>query len=293
MISLRNLTVRYGTTTAVDAITMDLRPGKIHGLLGRNGSGKTSLLSVLAAYRKASSGSVTVDGSDPFENPALMRDIVFVRDALDAGEEERVRCILDRHALLRPTWDPGLAAKLTDTFGIDPGKKAGGLSRGQRSSLGVVIGLASRAPITLLDEVHLGMDAAARDAFHRELLADYLTCPRTIILSTHLIQEVADLLEEVIVIDRGRLLMHEDIDTFRSRGVAVTGPAAAVDAFVTGRTVLAERNLGGTRQVTLHGALEAADRQQARQNGLTLSQIGIQDLFVHLTEPSRTPEEVR
>jgi ABC-2 type transport system ATP-binding protein len=293
MISLRDLTVRYGDTTAVDAITMDLAPGKIYGLLGRNGSGKTSLLSVLAAYRKASSGSVTVDGSDPFENAALMREIVFVRDALDAGEEDRVKSILDRHAVLRPTWDAGLAAKLTDTFGIDVRKKAGSLSRGQRSSLGAVIGLASRAPITLLDEVYLGMDAAARTAFYRELLADYLEHPRTIIVSTHLIQEVADLFEEVIIIDRGRLLVHEDTDTFRSRGVAVTGPADAVDIFVTGRTVLAEQHLGRTKQVTLYGGLEAADRQQADRAGLTLSQMGIQDLFVHLTKPERTLEEVR
>ncbi|GAA2545063.1 ABC transporter ATP-binding protein [Winogradskya consettensis] len=293
MISLRDLTVRYGATTAVDSISVDLAPGKIYGLLGRNGSGKTSLLSVLSAYRKPSSGSVTIDGSDPFENRELMRDIVFVRDALDAVEGDRAGTLLDLHARMRPSWDAELAAKLVATFELDLRKRVGALSRGQRSSLGVVIGLASRAPLTILDEVYLGMDAAARTAFYREMLADYLEHPRTIILSTHLIQEVADLLEEVVIIDRGRLVVHEDTDTFRSRGVAVTGPADVVTVFAEGRTVLAEQSLGRTRQVTLYGGLDADDRERAESAGLTLTPVGIQDLFVHLTSPEHNLEAVR
>ncbi|MFI5931354.1 ATP-binding cassette domain-containing protein [Actinoplanes sp. NPDC051494] len=293
MISIRDLTVRYGDTVAVDAVTMDLAPGKIYGLLGRNGSGKTSLLSVLAAYRKANSGSITVDGAELFENAAFMRDTVFVRDALDANEGDRVGSLLKLHACLRPSWDADYAAKLTDLFELDPRKRVGGLSRGQRSSLGVVVGLASRTSLTILDEAYLGMDAAVRALFYRELLADYLERPRTFIVSTHLIDEVADLFEEVVVMDRGRVLVHEDTDTFRSRGVAVTGPAEAVDLFAAGRTVLSEQRLGGSRQVTLYGELGAGERQQAERAGLSLAQVGIQDLFVHLTGSERTMEAAR
>ncbi|MEU8608411.1 ABC transporter ATP-binding protein [Actinoplanes sp. NPDC048791] len=283
MISLRELTVRYGATVAVDGITLDLAPDKIYGLLGRNGSGKTSLLSVLASYRRASAGTVTVDGVDPFENPALMRGTAFIRDQLDVTTQDRVDRVLDFAGRLRPTWDAGYAEHLTDVFELDRRKRVSALSRGQRSSLGVVLGLAARAPLTILDEVYLGMDAAARTAFYRELLADYLAHPRTIILSTHLIEEVADLFEQVIVIDRGRLLVHEDTDTFKARGVAVTGPAAAVDAFVAGRTVLSERSLGGVRQATLYGELDPRDVERAGAEGLSLAPVGVQDLFVHLT----------
>ena len=283
MISLRELTVRYGDTVAVDSVTLDLEPGKIYGLLGRNGSGKTSLLSVLASYRRASSGTVTVDGADPFENAALMRDTVFIRDSLDVTEQDRVATVLDFAGRLRPTWDAGYAEHLADVLGLDRRKRVSALSRGQRSSLGVVLGLAARTPLTILDEVYLGMDAAARTVFYRELLADYVEHPRTIILSTHLIEEVAGLFEQVIVLDRGRLLLHEDIDTFKARGVAVTGPAAAVDAFAAGRTVLSEQRLGGVRQVTLHGALDNDEVVRAEAAGLTLAPVGVQDLFVHLT----------
>jgi ABC-2 type transport system ATP-binding protein len=238
---------------------------------------------VLASYRRASAGTVTVDGVDPFENPALMRGTAFIRDQLDVTTQDRVDRVLDFAARLRPTWDAGYAEHLTDVFELDRRKRVSALSRGQRSSLGVVLGLAARAPLTILDEVYLGMDAAARTAFYRELLADYLAHPRTIILSTHLIEEVADLFEQVIVIDRGRLLVHEDTDTFKARGVAVTGPAAAVDAFVSGRTVLNERSLGGVRQATLYGALEPHDVERAGTAGLSLAPVGVQDLFVHLT----------
>jgi len=283
MISLRDLTVRYGDTVAVDGITLDLEPGKIYGLLGRNGSGKTSLLSVLAAYRRASAGTVTVDGIDPFENRAFMRDTAFIRDVLDVTDTDRVGKVLDFAGRLRPTWDGGYAERLIDVFGLDRRRRVSALSRGQRSSLGVVLGLAARAPLTILDEVYLGMDAGARTTFYRELLADYLAHPRTIILSTHLIEEVAGLFEQVIVIDRGRLLVHEDTDAFRARGTAVTGPVAAVEAFVAGRTVLSEQNLGGVRQATLYGALDDDETVRAGAAGLSLAPVGVQDLFVHLT----------
>jgi ABC-2 type transport system ATP-binding protein len=283
MISLRNLTVRYGDTIAVDNLSLDLEPGKIYGLLGRNGSGKTSLLSVLAAYRKASSGTVAVGGTDPFENAELMRDIAFVRDSLDVGEQDRISGVLALAARLRPTWDAAYAERLIDVFELDRRKRVQALSRGQRSSLGVVLGLAARAPLTILDEVYLGMDAGARTTFYRELLADYLDHPRTIILSTHLIEEVAGLFEQVIVIDHGRLLVHEDTDTFKSRGVSVTGPAAAVDAFTAGRTVLGGQSLGGVRQATLYGELDDDETARAKAAGLTLAPVGVQDLFVHLT----------
>jgi ABC-2 type transport system ATP-binding protein len=283
MISLRDLTVRYGSTVAVDNLTLDLPAGKIYGLLGRNGSGKTSLLSVLASYRKASAGSITVDGVDPFENAAIMANTAFIRDTLDLGGGDRIEWALCVAGRLRPTWDAAYAARLLEVFGLDPRKRVQSLSRGQRSSLGVVLGLAARAELTLLDEVTLGMDAAARASFYRELLADYLERPRTIILSTHLIEEVAGLFERIVIIDRGRLLLHEDADELKGRGVTVTGPAATVDAFTAGRTVLGGQSLGDVRSVTLYGPLDPAETARAEAAGLTLGPIGIQDLFVHLT----------
>jgi len=283
MIELRDLTVRYGSAVAVDDVSLDLPTGKIYGLLGRNGSGKTSLLSALASYRRPARGTVRFDGADAFENPAVMRNTCFIRDSLDVNDSERVRGVLGFASWMRPGWDAGYAARLVEVFELEPRRRISALSRGQRSALGVVLGLASRAPLTILDETYLGMDAVARSNFYRELLADYLAHPRTIILSTHLIEEVADLFERVIILDRGRVLLHEEADELRGRGVTVTGPAAAVGDFAGGRPVLGEQSLGGVRAVTLDWRPDAAEVARGEAAGLTFGPVGLQELFIHLT----------
>jgi ABC-2 type transport system ATP-binding protein len=292
-IEINHLTVRYGDTVAVDDVSLDLPTGKIYGLLGRNGSGKTSLLSALASFRRPSAGTVRVDGVEAFENPAVMRNTCFIRDTLDSNDTDKVRDLLRFASWTRPAWDPDHAARLIDLFEINTRKRASALSRGQRSAVGVVLGLASRAPLTILDESYLGMDAVARGHFYRELLADYLAHPRTIILSTHLIEEVADLFERVIIIDRGRLLLHEETDELRGRGVVVTGPAAAVDTFAGGHTVLGEQSLGGVRAVTLDWRPAQPDIARGEAAGLTFGPVGIQDLFIHLTSTPPQREVTR
>jgi ABC-2 type transport system ATP-binding protein len=282
-IEIRDLTVRYGDTVAVDGISLDLPAYKIYGLLGRNGSGKTSLLHALASYRRPSGGTIRFGGVDPFENAALMHQTSFIRDTLDVLNSDTVRAVLNFTARVRRGFDQAYAQRLIEMFELSPRAHVTRLSRGQQSALGVVLGLAARSPLTILDEAYLGLDAAARATFYRELLADYLERPRTIVVSTHLIEEVAHLFERVIIIDHGRLLLYEETDELQGRGVTITGAAAAVDAFAEGRTVLASRSLGGTREITLYGRLEPAEVRQARDAGLTLGPVGLQDLFVHLT----------
>jgi ABC-2 type transport system ATP-binding protein len=184
-------------------------------------------------------------------------------------------------------WEPELPAgefrALIDRFEVDVDSRLGELSRGQRSAVGVVLGLASRAPVTLLDESYLGMDAPSRYTFYDELLADFMEHPRTFVISTHLIGEVSRLFDHVTIIDHGRVLVHDDAEALRQRGFEVTGPADAVDRFAADHEVLAERQLGGTKAVTIHGDLDAVQRREAADDGLEVGPISLQDLFVHLT----------
>lgn len=282
-VEVNDLTIRYRDTLAVDGLTLKLDGGKIYGLLGRNGSGKTSMLSAVAAFRRATSGAVLVDGAEPFENAALTRQICFVRDRVDAQDSDSVRKVLQIARALRPNWDEEYAQALAERFDLPPKKRIGALSRGAKSALSVTIGLAARAPLTIFDESYLGMDAPSRYAFYDEVLNDYMARPRTIVISTHLIEEVGSLFEEVVIIDRGRLVAHDETEALRARGVAVTGPADAVDAFTAGRTVLGDQRLGGTRSTTVYGQLTDEERTRARAAGLDLGPVGLQDLFVHLT----------
>jgi ABC-2 type transport system ATP-binding protein len=113
--------------------------------------------------------------------------------------------------------------------------------------------------------------------------------PRTVVISTHLIDELSPLFEEVVIIDDGRLVLQDETEALRARGADVTGPAEVVDRFVAGHTVLRERQLGRTKSAMVYGGLDEQDRRQARDAGLDLGPVALQDLFVHLTELSGGP----
>jgi len=276
-------------STALDGASVAFRPGVITGVLGRNGAGKTTMLSLLAAFTRPTSGTVVVGPEgheeDPWENPWITSSTQLVRESGDMLNDEKVSSTLKYYADLRPGWDATTAERLLDVFEVDVRKKPAALSRGKRSALGATIGLASRAPLTILDEVYLGMDAPTRYAFYDELLADYAEHPRTILLSSHLVEEVERLFEDVVVIDRGRVLLAESAEEMQARGFSLTGPAAAVDRIANGRRVLHRQQLGGTVQVTLEGAPDDDERAAARDAGVEVGAVPVQDLFVRLTDP--------
>lgn len=286
-VELQGVTQRFGDVVALDDATLTVRPGTITGLLGRNGSGKSTLGSLLAAFRRPTAGRVLVDGEEPWENERVVPGVCFVRESGDVLEDYPIKDNLAYVAGARPTFSPELAGTLLDLFELDPRRKPGKLSRGKKSAFGIVLGLASRAPLTILDEVHLGLDAPSRYAFYDALLADYAEHPRTVVLSSHLIGEIEQLLEDVVVLDRGRVLVAQDAGSLRAEGVSVTGPAAAVEAFVAGREVLASQRLGGTVRTTVRGGVVEGDDRRARDAGLELGPVPLQDLFVHLTDPQR------
>ena len=287
-VDLRGLGLRYedsdaGAADALAGIDLHVPAGTILGLLGRNGSGKTSLMSLVASLRRPTAGEVLVGGADPWEDADRMAGVALVGPGGDGGGW-KVHDALEFTAALRPAWDEPYGRRLLDRFEV-PNVKIANLSRGKRAALACTMGLAARAPVTMFDEAHLGMDAPSRYAFYDEVLSDYLTNPRTVILSTHHIDEVASLFGRVAILDRGRLLVDADTDALRSRGTEIVGPAGAVDRFVAevGVEVLHERRLGGTQATVAYGALTEDQRRSAIAAGIDLGPIPLQDLFVHLT----------
>ncbi|TDV52303.1 ABC transporter ATP-binding protein [Actinophytocola oryzae] len=286
-IEVRGLGRRFGAADALTDVSFSLSGNKIYGLLGRNGAGKTTLLSILAGFERQTSGTVTVDGEPVFENAAATAKVCLVRGTGDATVlRTSVRDLLQFAKLLRPDMDLDFAKQLLERFEVPVRKTTRQLSHGKRCALGVALGLASRAPVTIFDESYLGMDAPSRYEFYDVLLAEVLEHPRAVIISTHLIEEVGSLFEEVLILDRGRVLLHEEADTLRAAGAAVTGDAALVDSFTLGLEVLGEKTLGRTKSATVYGPLDERRLAQARQVGLDLGPVALQDLFVHLTSGS-------
>lgn len=283
-IEVSRLGHRYDKSTkALDDVSFRLEGGKIYGLLGRNGSGKTSLLSILASFQQQTEGEVRIDGEAPYENDRIVSQVCFIQENGYLTESLKVRDALKLAASCWPNWDGAYAERLIQQFELPLKKQVMSLSRGMKSALGITIGLASRAPVTIFDEAYLGMDAHSRYFFYEELLQDYMEHPRTFILSTHLIEEVADLFEEVLILDKGKLLLKEEADMLKARGAAITGPADRIDEFAIGLTVLSEQKLGGTKSITVFGELGVEREKRAAADGLEIGPVSLQDLFVHLT----------
>ncbi|WP_217178913.1 ABC transporter ATP-binding protein [Streptomyces sp. AC495_CC817] len=284
VIEVQNLTKRYKDKRALDDVSLSLEPDAIYGLLGRNGAGKTTLMSILTAQNFETSGEVRVFGEHPYENARVLSRICFVRESQKYPDDATPRHAFAAARLFFANWDQALAERLIADFQLPMKQTIKKLSRGQLSAVGVIIGLASRAEITFFDEPYLGLDAVARQIFYDRLLEDYAEHPRTVILSSHLIDEVSNLIERVIVIDEGRIILEDDTDAVRDRAVTVVGDADKVEAWVADREVLHRDALGRVASVTVLGALTDAERAEVAAAGLDLAPVSLQQLIVRLTQ---------
>ena len=278
-ISVAGLTRRYRGHLALDDIGFDVESESIVGLLGRNGAGKTTLLRILAGQEFASAGRVGVLGASPVENDEILRRMVFIREDQVYPDLKAWR-VLRLAARFYPNWNAELAGTLLADFGLPIERNIRKLSRGMRSALGIVVGLAARAEVTLFDEPYAGLDAVARELFYDRLLAEFAEHPRTVLLSTHLIDEAAGLLERVVVLDRGRIVLDAPADGLRGSVTHVSGPAIAVADFTAGRTVFNRRRIGSQESAVVAGAMADSDRARARTLRLSLEPVTLQQIVV-------------
>jgi len=285
------LSKHYGTVRAVDDVSLRLEEGRIHGLLGRNGAGKSTLMQLLTGQEFPTAGRAEVFGATPAENASVLRNVCFIKESQRYPDDFRPKHVFRSAPWFFEHWDADFAEQLVDEFRLPLNRPIKKLSRGQLSSVGVIVGLASRAPLTFFDEPYLGLDAVARQLFYDRLLADYAEHPRTIVLSTHLIDEVSNLLEHVFVIDQGRLLVDESAETLRSSATTLVGRASVIDEFVAHREVLHRDGLGGLASVTVSG-LDDEERRAASAAGLELAPVSLQQLVVRITGTAQKEFEV-
>ncbi|MEW9106658.1 ABC transporter ATP-binding protein [Paenibacillus sp. S-12] len=281
---VKGLTKSFGDVTVVHDVSFTLEANKIYGLLGRNGAGKTTIMHMMTAQLFPTSGELLVFGEAPYENNRVLSKICFIKESQKYPDSFRVIDVIGLCPSIFPNWDQELASKLLYDFNLPLRRRIKKLSRGMLSSVGIIIGLASRAPLTIFDEPYLGLDAAARNLFYDRLIEDYAEHPRTIVLSTHLIDEVSQLLEHVIVIDGGKILLNEESDALRGRAYSVVGQRELVESFIAGHTIINRQPLGGLLSATVLDNLTPHIQEQAASLGLDLSTVSLQQLIVHLTK---------
>ena len=282
VVEASGLTKRFGKVEAVSDASFVVGEHSICGLLGRNGAGKTTLMHMLTGQEFASGGRVTLYGQSPVENAGVLSRTCFIKESQAYPDGFRGKHVLRAAAWIYPQWDHHLAAELVAEFGVPLDRKMKRMSRGQRSAIGVVVGIASRAELTIFDEPYAGLDAVARRTFYDRLLRDYGVHPRTILMSTHLIDEVADLLDHVLVIDGGRIVIDAESDELRGSATTVAGRHAVVQKFARDREVLTWDSLGGLATVTLNG-LSDTDRSDAHAAGLDVVPVSLQQLIIGRT----------
>ncbi len=276
-ITVTGLTRRYRSKLTLDQVSLGIEEGAVTGLLGRNGAGKTTLMRIIAGQEFASAGSVRVFGASPAENDRILRRMAFVRED-QAYPDFKVGDALRAASWFYPNWSGKLADSLMADFALPRDRAVKKLSRGMRSALGIVIGLAARAEVTMLDEPYAGLDAVATQLFYDRLLADYAEHPRTILLSTHQVDEAAGLLERVVVMDQGRVVLDAAADDLRGAATRVSGPALAVAEFTAERQVWDRRRMGSQESAVVVGPLDGTDRRPARNPRLTLEPVSLQEL---------------
>ena len=273
----------YGKKEVLHHIDLEIEPGKIYGLIGRNGAGKTTLMSILTAQNPASGGTVTYNGMPVWENQEALDHLCFSRELNPlvgwGSNNLRAKDYFKTAATFFPKWDKELAKHLIQEFELDVKKRVNKMSKGMMSMVTIIIALASKADITILDEPVAGLDVVARDSFYKALLADYTETGRTFIISTHIIEEAADLFEETIILKDGSLLLKENTQDLLDRAFHVSGKAEDVDAATVGLNTYHPESFGRSKGITV---LLEPGQEIAKGYDVSIQPVSLQNLFVAL-----------
>ncbi len=279
-IAIKNVTKRYKDVTALKGVTLSFEFGKIYGLFGRNGAGKSTLINIIANRIFADEGEVLIDGIPARENMDV-HDKIFCMSEADLYDPDlKVKEHFQWTKRFYENFDLDKAQEYARKFHLDPNKRFKALSKGYQSIFKLIIALCLPVPYVIFDEPVLGLDANHRELFYNLLLREFENSARTFIIATHLIEEISNLVEEVVIIDSGEILMEESVEALLEKGYSISGASQAVDRYCEGRNVIGFDQLGGLKIAYVLGERKAP----AQGSGLQITAMNLQKLFVKLTE---------
>ena len=274
MIEFINVTKKYGSTTAIDDMSLSIPENGIYCLLGRNGAGKTTFLKLLAGHIETTGGKIVVDGKQV--SPGHMPEgINFVENSA-VQFNMKISQLIDTANELQEGFDREFALEMARRFDLDPNKKYRQLSFGMKTMLTTIITLANNSKAILLDEPTLGFDAIMRDQFNSILLESYSAHPRVIIVSTHLIDEIAKVTERLIIIDKGKLLIETGIDEVDEKAYTLSGAVSAVTPLLEKLNCIGKTQIGSVMAAYIY------DDRIEPPEGVTIDRIGLQDFFISI-----------
>ena len=274
MIELRQVTKRYGQAAVLKNITLTVGEPGIYCLLGRNGAGKTTLLKSIAGYQDITDGSITVGGR-AISTAAMDTGVSYIEN-FARHFNLPVRKLLKIASEVNPEYDYDFASEMMERFELDGRKKFSHLSLGMKTMVSTIIWLASNREVILLDEPVLGFDAIMRVEFYDMLAESFEKHPRIIIVSTHIIEEIAKTIEKLIIIDRGSILFFDTLRAVETKAFSVSGLQGDVEAATQGLKVIGQDTLGGlvTRYIF--------DRPPEPAAQIEIRPLSLQDFFIQM-----------
>ena len=282
-IEVKNLKKKYGDNLVLDNIDITFDENKIYGLLGRNGAGKTTLLNIMTNRIFQDDGRVEVDGENIRENDNALEKIYFMTEKNLFPEGYKVKDIFKWTAEFYSKFNMEYALELSKKFKLDISKKIKSLSTGYSSIAKIITAMSSQADIIIYDEPVLGLDANHRELFYKELMKDYIENPKTVILSTHIIEEVSGLLENVVILNDKKIVSTDEAEELLNKVYTVSGLSQNVDKYIEAKEIVNIETLSNFKSVTVLGEINSIDRINAERLGLEFSKVELQKLFIYLT----------
>lgn len=277
-IQVKHVSKSYGNTEALKDINLVFKEKTIYGLLGRNGAGKSTLLNIITNRIFPSEGEVLINDSNVVEDDNILSNIYTTCENTYFPESMRVKEVFKWTSVFYPGFDMNYANDLCNMFGLNSKKKVKSLSTGYVSILKLITALSTNAECLIFDEPVLGLDANNRDLFYRLLIEKYSEDPFTVIVSTHLIEEISNIIEEIVIIKDGQIIENKSRDDLLAKGYTVSGTANAVDSFIADKDVIGQDVLGGLKTVYIRG-----EKPAIIPTGLEVSKLDLQKLFIQLT----------
>lgn len=274
MIEMVGVTKRYRQTPVLRSISMTIDAPGIYCLLGRNGAGKTTWLKLIAGYQNISEGKIFVDGK-AVSTAALDTGVSYIENFAKHFNLP-VRRLLRIAGELNPEFDFDFAFEMMDRFELDGKKKFNHLSLGMKTMVSTIVCLSSNKRVILLDEPILGFDAIMRVEFYDMLAESFRRHPRVILVSTHIIEEIAKTIQKLIIIDRGSIRFFDTLQAVEEKAWSVSGLKRDVDAATQGLRVIGEENVGGLVTRCIFDAPPQAG------NSLETAPLSLQDFFIQM-----------
>ena len=272
----------FGENKVLRDVTFSIESGKIYALLGRNGAGKTTLMNCLCTLFIQDSGEIRLLEEVNYENEKVLSEICFMSDFIEEFEIKKVKQILKYASCFYERWDTALMEKLLNFFEIDRKQLYSALSKGKKTLVSIIIGLCSGCKIVLFDEIYSGLDAVARQQFYKILLEEQEKNPRTFIVSTHLIEEMTEVFDGVVIMDEGRILLNEEMEEIYEKSIKCVGRTEKVECF-KGKNLLYQKNMGTISEFDFYDTFTEAEQRELTEEGFSFQSLSLQELFIACT----------